>query len=777
MAETGVLSEVKGEVTALEAELERELTDWHDESKKDVVEHVVADAAGGAADANHAAAGTRSVGSRVRNWVRDVEQKIYDRWKEFAFKSLQRIHDKAMRKLWDHFQKKDKSRQEIEKEAQHVVDTMVKFVRRFFVNTSHELRSSGMEGIQERLPEVSVKKRPATGELFPIPIASPFSGLVEATTAVPGKPFQPSPVVDTAAQIKLVDSLKKVLEYNGSPVKFNVDYGFENWGRTVHNRPFVAFEPTTVTGVKNIVKWAKEHDRTVRCSGFRHTWNDLYSGEDQVLISIIPISLAMNTFTLFPQQPVNPITDGLAFIQELNGGKPTPDGKFLLRIGASTTNDQFRQWCLDMNTGGKYKYTLPLNVIMVEITFGGSNAPICHGAGIKHETLSDLVHSIEFVNPLGELQTVDDPNQLKTAAGAFGLMGVVTAVTLKVDQMEYAEMLPNFTPVPESVPPMLVDDVPPALQKGWDPKNMPRDIAAFEKHCEEDYYTEWFWFSLQKTTWNNCWQTRKPNGDYRKESKTLSEWDAFGQSLLGIVAEATNGLTGHSGWLQTKLMGFGARMTLPSLTKPQLTPVIDALHFRRGIHNMRVLDMELEIELPLTAQGKPDWSICRQAWWDAIKLIYKHEAKGEYPCRLALEMRVMGGSGITMAPQLGFKNGTCSIEVLTSPQTPYQAWVDFMNDISDLWHSYTDPITGNPLIVRSHWAKQWQDLRLGPNKVPAVEYYHDVVYAEAIPKFREQLQAIASAGGYSEEDMKNRFSNSVLRTLIFDGPSNEPLRN
>jgi len=30
------------------------------------------------------------------------------------------------------------------------------------------------------------------------------------------------------------------------------------------------------------------------------------------------------------------------------------------------------------------KYTLPLNVSMVEIAFGGSNAPICHGAGFRH---------------------------------------------------------------------------------------------------------------------------------------------------------------------------------------------------------------------------------------------------------------------------------------------------------------------------------------------------------------------------------------------------------
>ena len=44
---------------------------------------------------------------------------------------------------------------------------------------------------------------------------------------------------------------------------------------------------------------------------------------------------------------------------------------------------------------------------MVEITWGGSNSPICHGAGLRNQTLSDLVTEIEFVNAKGELQTVN----------------------------------------------------------------------------------------------------------------------------------------------------------------------------------------------------------------------------------------------------------------------------------------------------------------------------------------------------------------------------------
>ena len=60
----------------------------------------------------------------------------------------------------------------------------------------------------------------------------------------------------------------------------------------------------------------------------------------------------LNFITLLPEQPA--------------------DGKTkLVRVGCATTNEQLREWCISSKIA-----TLPLNVIMVEITLGGSNAPI-----------------------------------------------------------------------------------------------------------------------------------------------------------------------------------------------------------------------------------------------------------------------------------------------------------------------------------------------------------------------------------------------------------------
>lgn len=75
----------------------------------------------------------------------------------------------------------------------------------------------------------------------------------------------------------------------------------------------------------------------------------------------------------------------------------------------------------------------------------------------------------------------------------------------------------------------------------------------------------------------------------------------------------------------------------------------------------------MEVELPLQPKkddpAKPGFDLVRRAWWDAILECYKHSAT--VPQRMPLEMRIMGGSDVIMAPQMGNTLGTCSIEVLT----------------------------------------------------------------------------------------------------------------
>ena len=546
------------------------------------------------------------------------------------------------------------------------------------------------------------------------------------------------------------------LEADGSPVASYVAAEFQNWGQTVTNTPAVTFVPRTKQGVQAIVSWASAQNKTVRAAGYRHSWSDTFSANGQVLISMLPLDVVEDLPASEP--PIDPQDQlqGIELVGTVVEGGVT---KALCRIGAATTNEQFRIWCLDA-TGGDSAWTVPLNVIMVEITWGGSNAQICHGAGVAQPTLSDLVTEVEFVNALGELQTVSDPALLSAAAGCFGLLGIVTALTLKLDPMTYATLQPKNVPVALAVPPPAGFSVPSAVDmSGVSQADLNQAAANFAAQCEDSYYAEWFWFPYQPDVWVNSWNNDGAKQDARPYPSALeTAVEEAEEYLIQLLTESAFRLL--PGRTQAELFGSLAMANLPH-DVTIVTPLIDALHYRRGIQNFRVLDMEFEIPIPALADDptQPDWSICQRAWWDAIASVY--EAAGA-PMRVTLEMRIMGGSGITMAPEYGNSLGTCSIEVLTSLITPTTAWTSFMQNLANRWTSYTDA-AGQPLNVRPHWAKQWQQVTIGGQ--PAVDYLRDTAYAARIPAFQAGLQAIAAEGGYTASDLRI-FSNPLFDNLL-----------
>ena len=80
-------------------------------------------------------------------------------------------------------------------------------------------------------------------------------------------------------------------------------------------------------------------------------------------------------------------------MEEDEGGKHAK-----VKVGTATTNLEMLNW------SNKSGWTLPADIIAVMITYGGSNAMICHGSGLATQTLSDLVLEMEFVNGNGELK-------------------------------------------------------------------------------------------------------------------------------------------------------------------------------------------------------------------------------------------------------------------------------------------------------------------------------------------------------------------------------------
>ena len=198
-------------------------------------------------------------------------------------------------------------------------------------------------------------------------------------------------------------------------------------------------------------------------------------------------------------------------------------------------------------------------------------------------------------------------------------------------------------------------------------------------------------------------------------------------------------------------------------TQQRTLPLPEALHFQHGIRHIHVRDVEIEIPILLNDEGQPDWSICQKAWWDAIYMIYNHlEETGTLPVNLTLEMRIMGGSDIIMAAQRG-NPCTCSIEVLSTMVVPHEEWIILVEKIIGCWINYKDS-ENKPLAIRTHWAKEWHGLQF--NGVDSNSFVRNS-YQEAIPIFRQLLTGIATAGGYTLDDIQKRFSNSLWDDIFF----------
>ncbi|KAI3322294.1 hypothetical protein HD806DRAFT_545422 [Xylariaceae sp. AK1471] len=561
---------------------------------------------------------------------------------------------------------------------------------------------------------------------------------------------------------------------------------FENWGRTVKNTPATTYYPENIAEVQTIVRDAVGKNKGVRVSGFRHSWSPVFGRNNikgqqnngDVLISTLTERNAsvLPNFTSLPSSLFQPKETELNHISVVDAayvgarGPPLKNGKKYVRVGTSTTNEQFRRWCI--NEGN---VTLPFNIIEVEITFGGSNATICHGAGMKHSTLSDLVRCIEYVNVHGEVCTVNmaDPDLMKAASGCFGLLGVVTHITFECDAMITAVMRPVKLDVIKAIPPppdMKDSNIPKPLRKSRTQEERQIDQANFERRANNDFYAEWFWFPYSTQVWVNTWSTDTNTKDvveYPSNRKVVVQ--VLGTAAMNMGQEILRRVGALQLWpqIQTAALSMIAMSHLDvcgANEKPIRTLLPNALHFQRGVQNIRVRD--LEVEIPLHAKkgttNERDYTNVQRAWWDAIKTCYDHAKTS--PMRMPLEMRIMGSSEVTMAPQRGHTLGTCAIEILTL-KVVTDIWEPYAQEVLDKWVSYKDN-DNNPIVVKPHWAKEWYNYKVD-NK-PWVKKLKNEVYKDEIAEFKALLAAIGKKHNWTLADIKRTFSNELLDYLYLD---------
>jgi len=216
------------------------------------------------------------------------------------------------------------------------------------------------------------------------------------------------------------------------------------------------------------------------------------------------------------------------------------------------------------------------------------NAPICHGAGRRHKTLSDQVRVIEYVDANGQHQVISDNNQLKAAAGCFGLLGLVTHITFELTAMTYAIMKPRKRDIGLAIPPLNRSDVPFALQRTWTDSQLAEALKDFESSAANDYYCEWFWFTYQTQAWVNAWNTTTETRDVVDYPPLWQVWLQWVQEWIGGIVTTSMFFQALPGRWQTQLLATLAMAYLPPTSSEAEEPetktyLPDALHFRRGV--------------------------------------------------------------------------------------------------------------------------------------------------------------------------------------------------
>jgi hypothetical protein len=303
--------------------------------------------------------------------------------------------------------------------------------------------------------------------------------------------------------------------------------------------------------------------------------------------------------------------------------------------------------------------------------------------------------------------------------------------------------------------------------------------ASFEDKARNNFYAEWFWFPYTSKVWVNCWNTTDdPEGEveYPTDSQVVRQWFQTVLAQILQVSEAILDLQHTFAWTQATLMSTFALYVMPEVTDDQpaiKTQLPNALHFRRAIQNVRVLDTEMEIPL-LPKSGVPlseakfndqiDFSNVQRAWWAAILTAYKYQ--DTCPQRMPLEMRITGPSKVIMAPFRGHNLGSASIEILTLENMRGKLWQDYAQEVLDHWMDLKDS-RGEYLATRPHWAKEWYNFKVRGQ--PMIDYVRQS-YAYEIQEFVFRLGQIAKKQRWSMDDARKRFGNEALDVLFSTQP-------
>ena len=500
------------------------------------------------------------------------------------------------------------------------------------------------------------------------------------------------------------------------------DKKFSNWSLTFHSNPREILLLKTKQDVIKFILKAKNENKKCRVTNYAHSFSPMFADDGQLLGKMLPdkwTELQPDDFPIkFNKELTRAWVPGypLMFCQLIMNKN---ENDYRIIVGGATSNALYIQLCEKRFEEGLYEFPAEYaNVLQLYQSWPGTHCMSCHGSGINTTNISVYVERLNIINANGE-EKIYKGDILQKMASHMGLLGIVIELEIRMLPPYYGIYKPFYIDFEEAFP----------KPKNMDPNDI-SDLDWLQKDVCDNWYNEYFWLPFQKDVYVNSFPMEKDAKDSTlyPPSKTVRRL----QELLTSVNELIN-----VGWpkdedsplakLRTKALATATNFALETLDKSVKMPAYNAIHFKYGIQNTRVLDMEFSIPMPrlkdkngndvLDKEGRtvPNCNIARHLWRQTRDTLERWHKRKLYPMNLPLEMRIIRGNNFNLCTGNGV-DFVCTIEVLTThgKKSSNDLFADFMQDLLNDWIKVYKSLDRHygVKMCRPHFGKMWSGLKI-----------------------------------------------------------------
>ncbi|CAO3575075.1 unnamed protein product [Mortierella alpina] len=437
---------------------------------------------------------------------------------------------------------------------------------------------------------------------------------------------------------------------------------WSNWTGVQSCKPSRIFHPQSRKDIVAIISLAKALQKKIRCVGGGYSLSSCSVVEDDGFLVMVK-----NMNTIF-----TPML--------------SKDGSWTVEIETGVSIKDLETYLRNYDP----PLTLSSNAVFDCALYGGLLSLGCHGAATRESTLSDTATCVKIVGADGTLNVfTKEKDHVEFAAATInlGLFGIIYSYTIQVEPIFKLQLVDSYPPQTEFF----------ASAKEGGPR-----LKALVQGSEQ---IEFLYFPF------SCRDFSSPANDrvfvrqwHRtdlpiKPSQKRVAFQRFRQRLLLRLAQNVFYKFITRFPKTTPYISYPLFALMPRDKKVLYVP--EAIHHYGGIELFGVTELEMAFKVDDHFENIID------PWNFAMHLMYGFANRGEFPLNLALEMRFIRASRMTMSnaydddPEAVY----CMIQVVSKAEV--RGFNEFTAKLGKYW---MDTVQARP-----HWAKVWEHI---PGIVP-----------------------------------------------------------